>query len=158
MVFFSGRPRAMSVRFTKRKKVAPGTSATISKGGASLSTGVRGARVSVGKRGLRSSFGIPGSGLSFSGPRSGGVFGILIGFAVMAVFWVIMMVINLVIAAIPLLWRLLVVMMKALFSVSSWMFKRIGTAIAQRRQVAAVSPRTSTPKLSDSKRNPRAKE
>ena len=148
----------MSVRFTKRKKVAPGTSATISKGGASLSTGVRGARVSVGKRGLRSSFGIPGTGLSFSGPRSGGAFGILIGFTVMAVFWVIMMAINLVIAVIPLLWRLLVVMTKALISVSSWIFGSIRTAIQQRRQTVVVSPQTSVPKSSSPKRNAKAKE
>lgn len=129
----------MSVRFTKRKKVAPGTSATVSKGGASLSTGVRGARVSVGRRGLRSSFGIPGTGLSFSGPRSGGAFGVLIGLTVMTMFWSIKLILKSVLAVIPLLLRLFVVAGRAIFTLSSWAVNATRQAVNNQQKAGRVT-------------------
>ena len=148
----------MSVRFTKRKKVAPGTSATVSKGGASLSTGVRGARVSAGKRGFRSSFGIPGTGLSFSGPRSGGAFGILIGITLMAAFWSIKLIVNSVLAVIPLLLRLFVATGKAIFKVSTWAISATRKAVIDQKKVARASDQPTTTKQTRPKQTTKAKE
>lgn len=148
----------MSVRFTKRKKVAPGTSATVSKGGASLSTGVRGARVSAGRRGLRSSFGIPGTGLSFSGPRSGGAFGILIGLTLMAMFWSIKLIVNSVLAVIPLLLRLLVATGKAIFTVSSWTISTTRKAVTNQKKAARASGQPTPIKQTNPKQTTKAEE
>ena len=52
----------MAFRFFRRLKIAPGLTLNLSKGGASLSGGVRGARVTVGRQGVRRTLGLPGSG------------------------------------------------------------------------------------------------
>ena len=148
----------MSVRFTKRKKVAPGTSATVSKGGASLSTGVRGARVSAGRRGLRSSFGIPGTGLSFSGPRSGGAFGVLIGLTVMTMFWSIKLIVKSVLAVIPLLLQLFVVTGKAIFTLSSWAVNATRRAVNNQQKAARATDQQNPTKSTKPKQATKAKE
>lgn len=146
----------MGVRFVKRKKVAPGTSATISKGGGSLSTGTRGARVSVGKRGVRSSFGIPGSGLSFSGPRSGGVIGILVGSLLMVLYWVSVVFVKLVILTVRVAFRLGTELLAGVYRLLRWAWRLSQGFLAERRRGASSSskgvasvdrkPRQSPPK------------
>lgn len=149
----------MGVRFVKRKKVAPGTSATISKGGGSLSTGTRGARVSVGKRGVRSSFGIPGSGLSFSGPRSGGVIGIIgiiVGSLLMVLYWVSVVFVKLVILTVRVAFRLGAELLAGVYRLLRWVWRLSQGFLAERRRGASGSskgiasvdrkPRQSPPK------------
>lgn len=60
----------MSFRFFRRVKIAPGLTVNFSKGGASLSAGVRGARITMGKTGLRKTVGLPGSGLYYTEHKS----------------------------------------------------------------------------------------
>lgn len=146
----------MGVRFVKRKKVAPGTSATISKGGGSLSTGTRGARVSVGKCGVRTSFGIPGSGLSFSGPRSGGVIGILVGSLLMVLYWVSVVFVKLVILSARVAFRLGAELLAGVYRLLRWAWRLFQGFLAERRRGASSSskgvasvdrkPRQSPPK------------
>lgn len=124
----------MSVRFVKRKKVAPGTSATISKGGGSLSTGTRGARVSVGKRGLRTSFGIPGTGLSFTGPRSGGVIGILVGSLLLVLYWASVVFVKLAILTVRVGLRLGAELLAGLYRLLKWARRLLQGFLAERRR------------------------
>ena len=60
----------MFFRFFRRIKIAPGLTINLSKGGASLSAGVRGARITLGKRGVRKTLGLPGTGLSWTNQSS----------------------------------------------------------------------------------------
>ena len=60
----------MAFRFYRRVKIAPGLTLNFSKGGLSLSAGVRGARITFGKRGIRKTVGIPGSGAHFTDETS----------------------------------------------------------------------------------------
>ena len=53
----------MGFRLQKRKKIAPGITAGVSKSGLSVRVGGRNAGVSVGKRGVRASASAPGTGL-----------------------------------------------------------------------------------------------
>ncbi len=55
----------MGFRFRKSIKIAPGLKLNISKGGVSLTAGVRGASMSFGKRGTYANVGLPGSGISY---------------------------------------------------------------------------------------------
>lgn len=78
----------MSLRFQKRKKIAPGTSVNLSKSSASIGTGIRGARLSLGRRGIRGSVGIPGSGISLTSlgiGRMGGLGAIVAVFVLLTV-------------------------------------------------------------------------
>ena len=61
----------MGFRLFRRIRIAPGLSVNLSKGGLSLSGGVRGARVTVGRRGVRRTVGLPGTGVSYT-ETSGG--------------------------------------------------------------------------------------
>jgi hypothetical protein len=112
----------------------------------------------VGKRGLRSSFGIPGTGLSFSGSRSGGAFGILIGFTIMAFMWAVMLVVKLVIAAIPLLWRLVIGMFKITFQVSSWAISAVRRLVAPQKQMVKAPAQPTTTKQAKPKKISKVKE
>ncbi len=56
----------MGFRLFRRIRIAPGLSVNLSKGGLSLSGGVRGARVTVGRRGIRRTIGVPGTGVSYT--------------------------------------------------------------------------------------------
>jgi hypothetical protein len=56
----------MGFRFQKRISF-PGGRVNFSKGGVSLSGGLRGAWLTIGKRGVRTTFGLPGTGLSWTG-------------------------------------------------------------------------------------------
>lgn len=56
----------MGLRFYRRLRIAPGFTLNLSKGGASISAGVRGAHVTVGTHGERETVGLPGTGLSYS--------------------------------------------------------------------------------------------
>lgn len=60
----------MGFRFQKRVKILPGLTLNLSKGGVSVSTGVRGARASIGTKGVRGTLGLPGTGLSYSKTKS----------------------------------------------------------------------------------------
>ncbi len=60
----------MGFRFQKRVKILPGVTLNLSKGGVSLSTGVRGAHASIGTKGLRGTLGLPGTGCSYSKYKS----------------------------------------------------------------------------------------
>jgi len=62
----------MGVRLFRRIRIAPGLSVNLSKGGLSLSGGVRGARVTVGRRGVRGTVGAPGTGVSYTETSGGG--------------------------------------------------------------------------------------
>ncbi|MBI5195111.1 MAG: DUF4236 domain-containing protein [Nitrospirae bacterium] len=62
----------MGFRFYRRVKILPGISLNLSKGGLSLSAGVRGARLTFGQRGITRSLGIPGTGLSVRDTISSG--------------------------------------------------------------------------------------
>lgn len=55
----------MGFRFRKSIKIAPGLRLNISKGGVSMSAGVRGASMSVGKRGVYGNVGLAGTGISY---------------------------------------------------------------------------------------------
>jgi hypothetical protein len=55
----------MAMRFRRTLKIMPGVRLNVSKGGLSVSTGVRGASVTLGKRGVYANAGLPGSGLSY---------------------------------------------------------------------------------------------
>jgi len=61
----------MGFRFIRRKKIAPGITLNLSKGGGSLSFGPRGARVSAGTSGVRKTVGVPGTGLYYTERKSG---------------------------------------------------------------------------------------
>jgi hypothetical protein len=52
-------------RIQKRKKLLPGITGTLGKGGASLRVGRRGAGVSVGRRGLTATVSLVGTGLGY---------------------------------------------------------------------------------------------
>ncbi len=54
------------VRFFRRIKIAPGLTMNLSKGGASLSCGVRGAHITVGRTGVRKTVGMPGTGIFYT--------------------------------------------------------------------------------------------
>lgn len=56
----------MGLRFQKRIRIFKGLTINLSKGGASLSTGVKGATVNFSKRGTKTTVGLPGTGLSYS--------------------------------------------------------------------------------------------
>lgn len=56
----------MPFRFYRRVKIAPGVTLNLSKGGVSISGGVRGARFTAGRTGKRTTLGIPGSGLHWT--------------------------------------------------------------------------------------------
>jgi hypothetical protein len=56
----------MGLRFQKRIRIIKGLTINLSKGGASLSAGIRGATVNFSKRGTKTTVGLPGSGLSYS--------------------------------------------------------------------------------------------
>ena len=56
----------MAWRFYRRKKILPGVTINVSKGGPSISFGRRGAPVTVGPRGSRESIGIPGTRISYT--------------------------------------------------------------------------------------------
>jgi hypothetical protein len=62
----------MGFRLFRRIRIAPGLSVNLSKGGLSLSGGVRGARVTVGRRGVRGTIGAPGTGISYTETSGGG--------------------------------------------------------------------------------------
>jgi hypothetical protein len=62
----------MGFRLYRRVKILPGISLNVSKGGLSLSAGVRGARLTFGQRGITRSLGIPGTGLSVRDTISAG--------------------------------------------------------------------------------------
>ena len=62
----------MGFRLFRRIRIAPGLSVNLSKGGLSLSGGVRGARVTVGRRGVRGTVGAPGTGISYTETSGGG--------------------------------------------------------------------------------------
>ena len=62
----------MGFRLFRRIRVAPGIRVNLSKGGFSLSGGVRGARVTVGRRGVRGTIGAPGTGMSYIATSGGG--------------------------------------------------------------------------------------
>jgi hypothetical protein len=62
----------MGFRLFRRIRIAPGLSVNLSKGGLSLSGGVRGARITVGRRGVRRTVGLPGSGVSYTETSGGG--------------------------------------------------------------------------------------
>jgi hypothetical protein len=62
----------MGFRLFRRIRIAPGLSVNLSKGGLSLSGGVRGARVTVGRRGVRGTVGAPGTGVSYTETSGGG--------------------------------------------------------------------------------------
>ena|ERR1700722_8855639 len=79
---------AMSFRFYRRLRIAPGFTLNLSKRGASLSAGVRGAHYTAGTHGTRTTLGLPGSGISYTATHSrrrrrskasGGIFSMLIG-------------------------------------------------------------------------------
>ncbi|MCA0354701.1 MAG: DUF4236 domain-containing protein [Chloroflexi bacterium] len=55
----------MGIRFGKRIKLGKYVSLNISKGGVSMSAGVKGARITTGRRGTYLTAGIPGSGISY---------------------------------------------------------------------------------------------
>jgi hypothetical protein len=55
----------MGWRFQRRKKLFPGVSVNIGKGGASVSAGPRGARVTAGRRGLTTTLSVVGAGLAY---------------------------------------------------------------------------------------------
>jgi tetratricopeptide (TPR) repeat protein len=57
---------AMSFRFFRRIRLAPGLTLNLSKTGASLSAGPRGAQFTVGTRGTRATVGLPGTGLYYT--------------------------------------------------------------------------------------------
>ncbi len=61
----------MGFRFIRRKKIAPGITLNLSKGGGSLSLGPRGTRVSAGTSGVRKTVGVPGTGLYYTERKSG---------------------------------------------------------------------------------------
>lgn len=62
----------MGFRLFRRIRVTPGIRINLSKGGLSLSGGVRGARVTVGRRGVRGTAGVPGTGVSYTETSGGG--------------------------------------------------------------------------------------
>jgi hypothetical protein len=62
----------MGFRLFRRIRIAPGLSVNLSKGGLSLSGGVRGARVTAGRRGVRGTVGAPGTGVSYTETSGGG--------------------------------------------------------------------------------------
>jgi hypothetical protein len=55
----------MGWRFQRRKKLLPGVSVNVGKGGASMSAGPRGARVTAGRRGLTATLSLVGTGLAY---------------------------------------------------------------------------------------------
>ena len=54
----------MSIRFRRTYKIFPGVKINVSKGGISVTAGVRGAKLNFSKKGVRQTIGLPGSGLS----------------------------------------------------------------------------------------------
>ncbi len=56
----------MGFRFQKRIRIFKGLTINLSKGGVSLSAGVRGATVNLSERGTKTTVGLPGTGLSYS--------------------------------------------------------------------------------------------
>ncbi len=56
----------MGFRFQKRIRIFKGLTINLSKGGVSLSAGVKGATVNLSKRGTKTTVGLPGTGLSYS--------------------------------------------------------------------------------------------
>ena len=56
----------MGLRFQRRIRIFKGLTINLSKGGASLSAGVRGAKVNFSKLGTKTTIGLPGTGLSYS--------------------------------------------------------------------------------------------
>lgn len=56
----------MGWRFFRRLRIAPGLWLNLSRGGVSLSAGVRGLRATVGRDRNRLTVGLPGTGLSFT--------------------------------------------------------------------------------------------
>lgn len=56
----------MGFRFYRRVRLCPGVSINVSRGGPSLSLGVRGAHVTFGRRGVTRTVGIPGTGLFYT--------------------------------------------------------------------------------------------
>jgi uncharacterized protein DUF4236 len=60
----------MGWRFQRRKKLFPGVTLNVGKGGAGLSVGRRGARVSASRRGLIATVGLLGTGLAYAWRRN----------------------------------------------------------------------------------------
>ena len=56
----------MGFRFQKRIRIFKGLTINLSKGGVSMSAGVKGATVNLSKRGTKTTVGLPGTGLSYS--------------------------------------------------------------------------------------------
>ncbi|MFA7577811.1 MAG: DUF4236 domain-containing protein [Candidatus Muiribacteriota bacterium] len=56
----------MGFRFFRRKKILPGVTLNLSKGGVSVSLGVRGAKYTISKSGTRKTLGLPGTGLFYT--------------------------------------------------------------------------------------------
>ncbi len=54
------------MRFFRRIQIAPGLTMNLSKGGASLSCGVRGAHITMGRTGIRKTVGVPGTGIFYT--------------------------------------------------------------------------------------------
>jgi hypothetical protein len=54
----------MPIRFRRTFKIFPGVKINVSKGGISVTAGVRGAKLNFSKHGVRQTIGLPGSGLS----------------------------------------------------------------------------------------------
>jgi hypothetical protein len=55
----------MGWRFQRRKKLFPGVTLNLGKGGAGVSVGRRGARVSAGRKGVAASLSLVGTGLAY---------------------------------------------------------------------------------------------
>jgi hypothetical protein len=62
----------MAWNFQKRKKILPGVTLRVGKGGVGVRVGGKNAGVSVGSRGVAASASVPGSGLSVSKRLTGG--------------------------------------------------------------------------------------
>jgi Protein of unknown function (DUF4236) len=54
----------MPIRFRRTFKIFPGVKINVSKGGISVTAGVRGAKLNFSRHGVRQTLGLPGSGLS----------------------------------------------------------------------------------------------
>lgn len=62
----NGGRSTVAMRFRRSKKLFPGVSVNLSKGGVSLSLGGRGLRHTIGTSGSQTTAGIPGTGLSYT--------------------------------------------------------------------------------------------
>lgn len=114
----------MSLRFQKRKKIAPGASVNLSKSSASIGIGIRGARLSLGRRGMRGSVGIPASGISLTSLGIGRMGGLG---AIVAVFvLLIVAILRITVAIFQIGW----IMFKVMLQISMWGVKGIARMLS----------------------------